>query len=73
MYFLTDIDLAQFGSREINVKAYTRIIGGKAVPVRGAKRTVMRLREALEDLRQQTKIDGNEHAYNMNPKTGVVR
>lgn len=67
MLFLADFN------REINVKAYTRIIGGKAVPVRGAKRTVMRLKEALEDLRKVTGPKyGTEHAYNMNPKTGIV-
>jgi hypothetical protein len=66
MLFLADFN------REINVKAYTRIIGGKAVPVRGAKRTVMRLKEALEDLRKVTSDTNLEHAYNINPKTGIV-
>jgi hypothetical protein len=72
MYFLSDFDkTASFGSREINVKAYTRIINGKAVPVKGARRTVLAIRDALDDLRKITR-DNNEGAYLMNPRTGKV-
>lgn len=68
--FLVD-SVAEFGSREINVKAYTRIINGKAVPVKGARRTVLAIRDALNDLRKITR-DNNEGAYLMNPRTGKV-
>lgn len=63
--------LADF-NRKINVKAYTRVIGGKVIPVKGSRRTVMRLREALEDLRSKTAKTNIEHAYNINPRTGIV-
>lgn len=72
MYFLSDFDNdANFGSREINIKAYTRIINGKAIPVKGARRTVLAIRDALNDLRKITR-DNNEGAYLMNPSTGKV-
>lgn len=62
------IDFANF-NREINIKAYTRIINGKVVPVKGARRTVLALKDSLDSLRKATQ-DDFEAAYIFNSKSG---
>jgi len=66
MYYLADFN------KLLNIKSYTRIVRGKPVIVKGHKRTVFRLREALNDLKNKTDKEKVEYAYNFNPKTGIV-
>lgn len=68
MFFLSDF--AEF-NRKINIKAYTKIIKGKVVPVSRSQRTLLRLKDALTDLRRR---GGKTHegAYLLNPKNSKV-
>lgn len=65
-------DIADFGAKQINVRSYIRYIKGRAIPVKGARRTVMALPDALDDLKTMGAAQGVEGAYLMNPRTGKV-
>jgi len=61
-------------NKEINVKPYFRYINGKMTQVRGSKRSLLRLQDAIDDLHKKSTIINAppELAYNFNPKSGKI-
>jgi len=67
--FLVDF-IANF-NRQINIKAYTKIINGKVVPVSRSQRTLLRLKDALTDLRRRGGV-AHEGGYIVPTTTGKI-
>lgn len=63
------IDVAEFGWKDINRRAYVRLINGKLTNVKGSRYRLQNLRDALSELRNITK-DKFEAGATFNPRTG---
>lgn len=69
MYFLADFNTAL----NKTIKGFTRIINGKAIPVKShSRKYIMATKQALKDLQLKGAKKGIEGSYLINPKTGYV-